>query len=424
MRIRSVVLLAACSVALLFSASTASALTSPLTTGSHRITYYNGGQADPNCPDISGLKMVYLYKSADLSWNVGCYDLASGTLVRLSDNASAWVFPRISGSRVVYGEYDQHGDTALWCYDLITNTASRLATTTDHPQPDISGDRVVYSDAGQVYAYGCTTSLTSRLATGTSPVVSGDRVVYSDGDNFSCYDFATATATLLPGCRGSGSFDGTTVVYSALHERHSDIFAYDVSTRIESVVTTGTMWKYAPTISGTKVAYFSPRVYRGDEYQEVWLTDIAMRTTSRLTFRTGTNLSPAISGSLVVYRHCALGGEHSDVYVCETKPPASLSTPVPPSRASHTRSYTVYGDLKPRHRSGTDVGTLQCERYYSGAWHLVKTYRLKCSNRFGYSRYYAVGVKLSHVGRWRIRSRHADADHALSYSRWRSVTVR
>jgi beta propeller repeat protein len=418
--------LAAFTIAFLCFTSAATALTYPVTAGNHRITKDNGTQLYPEYPSISGLKVVWAYTRNHNS-DIYCYDLAKGTRKRLTYNTAFQDHPKISGSRVVYEDYrDGHHD--VYCYDLATSRASRLTTdTNDHTQPSISGDRVVYSAAGQVYCYDFTTSQTSRLTTGSAPMISGDKVVYRDvvggTARLFCYDLATDASSLLPGCRGADSIDGTTVVYTHTHDRHNDVYAYDLTARTESTVTTGTAWKYDPAISGTKVVYCSPRVYKTRIFYEIYLTDIVKHTTKRLTFRTGTNVLPAISDSNVVYQHeNSLG--RLDIYLYETKPSASLSAPVRPSPTSHLKHYTVYGTLKPRHIAGSIVGRLQCERYYSGAWHLVKTYQLTSSNHFGYSRYAGVRVRLSHAGKWRIRARHADAGHALSYSRWRSVTVR
>jgi len=110
--------------------------------------------------------------------------------------------------------------------------------------------------------------------------------------------------------------------------------------------------------------------------------------------------------------------------VALVKPRASLTRPVAASPMKRAKSYWVYGTLKPRHASGSTVGTLQCYRYYSGGWHKAKTvFALKAKDRSTYSRYGA-WVRLPRSGRWKIRAYHADAGHAATHSAWRYITVR
>jgi hypothetical protein len=91
----------------------------------------------------------------------------------------------------------------------------------------------------------------------------------------------------------------------------------------------------------------------------------------------------------------------------------------------HYRTYLVYGSLKPRHAAGTIVGALQCDRYYSGAWHRTRTYTVRASNFYGYSRYKSYIVSLPTAGRWRVRAYHsATSSSEAGYSSWYYVTVR
>jgi hypothetical protein len=102
-----------------------------------------------------------------------------------------------------------------------------------------------------------------------------------------------------------------------------------------------------------------------------------------------------------------------------------IGTPVVPSTMYRWKTYRVYGSLRPRHPSGSIVGTIQCERYYRGAWHGVKSYTVRASDYSTYSRYAAKSVRLSTPGKWRIRAYHpATLRFAGDYSPWRYVTVK
>jgi hypothetical protein len=105
------------------------------------------------------------------------------------------------------------------------------------------------------------------------------------------------------------------------------------------------------------------------------------------------------------------------------KPKVSLQTPVAAASMSHTKSYKVYGDLKPQHAAGASAGTLQCYRLEAGHWRLRKSFPMTASTSGAFSHYNAT-VKLTLTGKWRMRAYHADALHAATYSGWRSVTVK
>ncbi len=104
-------------------------------------------------------------------------------------------------------------------------------------------------------------------------------------------------------------------------------------------------------------------------------------------------------------------------------PKVYLSTPYAPSRTGRNVRFSTYGNLKPRHSSGTYAVKLQCYRYESGKPKLRKTISVKVKNYSSYSRYYGY-VSLPYTGKWIIRAYHADTAHAPSYSTFRTVYVR
>ncbi len=102
---------------------------------------------------------------------------------------------------------------------------------------------------------------------------------------------------------------------------------------------------------------------------------------------------------------------------------ASLSVPSAPTYANVGRGFALKGVISPRHTSGTRPVIVQCYRYVSGRWRLVRTMSPTVSNFYSYSRY-STTVALTQRGRWRIRAYHADVQHAANASGWRYMTVR
>jgi hypothetical protein len=110
----------------------------------------------------------------------------------------------------------------------------------------------------------------------------------------------------------------------------------------------------------------------------------------------------------------AVGNEGTILRLC--KPDPYVRTPVAPSRVSHTRYYTVWGYLEPRHASGTYPVRVYKERYVSGAWKSCGYESARVSNYSSFSRY-SHAIRLPYHGKWRLRAyAPADAAHAAAWS--------
>ena len=98
------------------------------------------------------------------------------------------------------------------------------------------------------------------------------------------------------------------------------------------------------------------------------------------------------------------------------QPRALLSNPVTRSKMKLGRGYWVSGALGPRHAAGPKSVRIYLSRWEKGRW---KSYGYKYATLSGatgaYSRY-RIAVWLPKRGSWRIRSYHADAGHAPSWS--------
>lgn len=101
--------------------------------------------------------------------------------------------------------------------------------------------------------------------------------------------------------------------------------------------------------------------------------------------------------------------------VLAVKVRAYVSTPYAPATASHSKSFAVYGYLKPRHSPGGSAVRVYRWRYVSGRWKSYGYVWAKTSDFKNYSKY-SQSIMLSTAGRWRIRAFHADSGHAATWS--------
>jgi hypothetical protein len=97
-------------------------------------------------------------------------------------------------------------------------------------------------------------------------------------------------------------------------------------------------------------------------------------------------------------------------------PSAVLTTPIVPASARKARSFTVYGYLKPRHKSGTSPVRIYAYRLVSGTWRPYSYATARVHDYRSYSTY-RQSLSLPHPGRWRLRAyAPSDAGHAASWS--------
>lgn len=99
---------------------------------------------------------------------------------------------------------------------------------------------------------------------------------------------------------------------------------------------------------------------------------------------------------------------------------AYLSRPKTPRRVKKGSAFRVSGYLKPRHR-----GTTRLDFYHfkNDKWRLHKSIKARNRAYRGYTRY-ARSYRLPRPGRWKVRARHADRNHAVTVSRPKHFRVR
>lgn len=104
-------------------------------------------------------------------------------------------------------------------------------------------------------------------------------------------------------------------------------------------------------------------------------------------------------------------------------PKVSLGRPVAPSRMICNKSYTIYGSLKPRQRSGSHLVYLKAYHYEDGGWELKKSALTTNRNHSSYSRY-KKSLALNTPGKWLIKAyAPAGSTYAATWSSGKRVTV-
>jgi beta propeller repeat protein len=161
------------------------------------------------------------------------YQISTGVLQCICDNASEQNFPSIAGDLVVWQDM-RNGNADIYLYDLSTGEQRPLCTDPAAQEfPRIDGTSVVWTDTRNgnedVYLYDLTTGeeirITDDPASQRNPSVSGDLVVWEDYRN------------------GNG-----------------DIYLYDRSTGEEWIVCSGPDEQSTPWISGNRIAWADNRL--------------------------------------------------------------------------------------------------------------------------------------------------------------------
>lgn len=105
-------------------------------------------------------------------------------------------------------------------------------------------------------------------------------------------------------------------------------------------------------------------------------------------------------------------------------PQVLLGAPAAPASVRRAASFALSGALKPRHAAGSHVVRVYCYRLKGGHWVYVRTYVARTITYSTYSKY-TLTMSLPAVGKWRLRAyAPADAQHAATWSTYRSVTVK
>ena len=99
-----------------------------------------------------------------------------------------------------------------------------------------------------------------------------------------------------------------------------------------------------------------------------------------------------------------------------TKPHAKLARPWTHSAYAYPgQRLPARGRVWPKHSEANDSTIIYCDRWEDGKWVTREKYRAKIVNDGDKSSYDAV-IKLPKAGTWRVRAKHRDGNHALTFS--------
>jgi TolB protein len=178
-------------------------------------------------PAIRGSWITFLRVGAQV--DVFLYNLMTGAVGLITNDAAPQARPRVSPNLVVYEDYNS-GNADIIGYTVPSGPAFTIASgSNDQITPDVDGNTVVYVEyvngTTQIFAYDVAARTTRQLTSSTStkvlPRISGNRVVWSDdrAGNLDLYMADIAAGTEEPLVTGSGDqflsdIDGNRVVYT------------------------------------------------------------------------------------------------------------------------------------------------------------------------------------------------------------------
>jgi beta propeller repeat protein len=242
-------------------------------------------------PAISGNKVVWTDYREDNNGDIWGRDLLSGDVFRITEDTYLQRYPSISDDRVIWIDY-RNGKPDIYLYDLSTG-GDPLKINGAYAVPFsaiISGDNIVWEDRrtgyGDIYLINLLNGEEVLLTPGTessnqrNPAISGDYVVWEDDSHtqsdiyFKDIGSARKPASITPETDDSdqlsAAISGNRVVWQDRRslENSWDIYLYEISTGVETVLTpgTGASDQMAPSISGDRVVYEDWSTDKSDIY--------------------------------------------------------------------------------------------------------------------------------------------------------------
>lgn len=198
-------------------------------------------------PDIYENYIVYTnnYYGQDCKNNgIYLYNLNTNNETKI---ATAYGYPVIYGTKVVWSQANSSGSD-ICMYDICNHQTSTITTTNSsipESELDISGNVIVWTEAGNVYMYDIATHKKTQVTSSgnvSQPVIYGKRIVYGVGDLYS-----------------------------------GDIYMYDISTAKKTCITTSTE-AFSPSIYGDKIIYADLRNPEEPDVRDIYLYELKPET--------------------------------------------------------------------------------------------------------------------------------------------------
>lgn len=380
-----------------------------LTTGVNTLVHAAGEQ-----PAISGKRVVFI-EGSDIKYK----DLNTGSVVPVTNDAPQQLLPRIDGDHIVYMHTVGALDYDIEVYRISSGAKTTVWTDGTSAYPDVSGTIAVWENYGSappvLMGYDFMTGKVVTLADLdpthlVQPKIAGTRVVCTASDT-SFFDAegdihmgAITAPALSLSAPGSGPYGLKASLKGSLTDGGVALGGkkLDILRSTNGGHTWDKVAETTTTASGT-YSYTTPSLTK-----KVWYR---VRYNGETTGFITTRLS----------RFSVMSG------VKAVTPAASVGKPAGyPAVGKTTKTYSVYGSLKPRQTASAasaGVVVIRCYRRESGRWRLRKTVNAKVSDYETYSRYRA-SVRLASKGSWRLRAQFkGSSTNSAAYGAYRYVKV-
>jgi beta propeller repeat protein len=280
-------------------------------------------------PDVSGDRFVWVWW--DTSWTedaIYLFDVSEGVEEKIIDLPGEQSEPHISGDWVVFSDWGSDADGDIKAFNVATDEMVNVCSDPARQEwPDISGDWIYYEDKRNggydIYGFNLASRTEKRMTTDANArfvsasasgftYVSGSDLWFADsaGNNFYPVEYgqvhwgmvsddwvvfgsdedldgtpevymwevvsATGDAEAITFTnepyvdREQMSLSGTTLTYVHDNGADWDVYAKDLISGTETLVTGARAYQSSPTIDGTTIGWSDDRSYNSSNRIEIW----------------------------------------------------------------------------------------------------------------------------------------------------------
>jgi len=364
-------------------------------------------------PSISGDRVVYRNGT-----QIVLASLRGGLGVILANDAGGEQLPCISGDYVAY--VDNATDNAITVYTISTGGSTTIAPPAgeDSLYPSISGAIVVWRNerAGGQHYLVAHDVLRAKTVTVADPAPDSFTYPQIDGTRFVCVG--------TPGASGFGDIMLGTLKAPTVSLSSPSTVNYGAKPKL-----TGTLAENGEVL-GRKALDVLKSTNGGFTYTKVGT--VTTNDNGAFSYTLPASYAMAryrvrFNGETWGFISTELSHFSAHSVARDAAVYASLGKPAGyPKTGKKSKSYSVYGALKPRQTataSSAGVVVIKCYQRKSGKWKYRKTVKAKVYDYDTYSRYKG-SVKLPYAGRWRMRAYfQGSPTNAAKYSSYRYVRV-
>ncbi len=220
-----------------------------------------GTEKEWSSPDVEGDYAVFIQRLEDVDgmgpgtaagdWDVYLYNLSTRTSTAIATGAGDQTKPRVDGDWVVYLDLAA-GNSDVKAYQISTGVTRVVASGVgDQDSANVSGTRVVYetnSPSQAVRMFDLSTNVDSLVVAGASePAISGNRIVYIEAGDVRLRDLTNGLVTQVTAdaeAQTMPRIDGDHLVFlKSVGILNLDVQTYTISTNaLKTVATAGTVF--------------------------------------------------------------------------------------------------------------------------------------------------------------------------------------